>query len=47
MSTKDGKATLVHGINKKEIYQLELNVNNQERLEEVVVGCPVKIILIC
>ena len=46
MSTKDGKATLVHGINKKDVYQLELNLNNQERLEEVIEACPVKIITV-
>lgn len=44
MSTKDGKATLVHAIHKKEVYQLPLNANNDLGLQEVMEGCPVKII---
>ncbi len=44
MSTKDGKATLVNAIQKKEIYQLEENANNTRGLQEVIDACPVKII---
>ena len=44
MSTKDGKATLLHAVNKKGVYQLPVNANNQERLQEVLAACPVKII---
>lgn len=46
MSKKDGKATLLNSVNKKEVYLLGLNEIYREKLEEVVKGCPVKIIKI-
>jgi ferredoxin len=44
MSKKDGKATLVQSIVKKEIYQLALNEDDLDLSIEVEKACPVKII---
>ncbi len=44
MSKKDGKATLVQSIAKKEIYQLVINEGDKELSIEVEKACPVKII---
>lgn len=46
MSKKDGKATLLHSVNKKETYVSPLNEMHREKLEEVIKGCPVKVIKI-
>lgn len=46
MSRKDGKATLLNAVNKKETYVLHLNEMHREKLKEVVKGCPVKVIKI-
>lgn len=44
MSKKDGKAVLLHGINKKGVYQLEVPYDAIEVCEKVIEACPVKVI---
>ena len=46
MSKKDGKATLVQSIAKKEVFQLEIREADMELTIQVVKACPVKIIRI-
>lgn len=46
MSKKDGKATLLNATKKKDIYILELNEMHRDKTEEIIKGCPVKIIKI-
>lgn len=46
MSKKDGKATLLNAILKKEVHVLPLNEMHRPQLEQVIKGCPVKIIKI-
>ncbi len=44
MSKKDGKATLVQSISKKDVYQLVIREEDVEFSMEVAKACPVKII---
>lgn len=44
MSKKDGKATLVQSILKKDIYQLAINEADKYLSAEVEKACPVKVI---
>lgn len=44
MSKKDGKATLVQSILKKDIYQLAINEADKYLSVEVEKACPVKVI---
>ena len=44
MSRKDGKATLIGAIVKKEVYILEIGNLDQEQSKAVANACPVKII---
>lgn len=44
MSKKDGKAVLVHGINKRDVYQLEIRQDEVELSKKVVKACPINII---
>ncbi|HRN49212.1 MAG TPA: ferredoxin [Niabella sp.] len=44
MSKKDGKATLLNAVQKRETWVLPLNELHREKLEQVIVGCPVKVI---
>lgn len=44
MSKKDGKATLLNSIKKNDVFVRPLQEIHRERLEEVIKGCPVKII---
>ncbi|HRO85110.1 MAG TPA: ferredoxin [Niabella sp.] len=44
MSKKDGKATLLNAVQKRETWVLPLNEIHREKLEQVIVGCPVKVI---
>lgn len=46
MSRRDGKATLLNSIKKNEVSVLPLKEIYREKLEEVVKGCPVKVIKI-
>jgi ferredoxin len=46
MSRKDGKATLVNGELKKKVHLLELKEQHEEKIGEVIKGCPVRIIKI-
>jgi ferredoxin len=46
LSKKDGKATLVNSIVKKDVFLLAVNNNDQQKTEEVKRACPVKIIKI-
>jgi ferredoxin len=46
MSKKDGKAVLLYGIEKKEIYQLHIHETLVTRSNEVVDACPARIIKI-
>lgn len=46
MSKKDGKATLVNSIAKKEVYQLSIHELEHTQTIEVAKACPVKIIKI-
>ncbi len=46
MSKKDGKATLLNAVLKKEVHILHLNEMHRPQLEQVIIGCPVKIIKI-
>lgn len=44
MSKKDGKATLVQAIAKKEVYQLNVHAMDEVLALEVAIACPVKVI---
>lgn len=44
MSKKDGKAVLLHGIEKKEIYQLAIHHVAIEHSTEVAAACPARVI---
>lgn len=44
MSKKDGKATLVKSVSKKEIYQLEIPAEIVDFTKEVAKACPVSVI---
>lgn len=44
MSKKDGKATLVKGIGKKDVYILSIANVEIEKTQEVAEACPVRII---
>lgn len=44
MSKKDGKATLVKAIKKKEVFVLDLPFHLAEETKEVVKACPVRVI---
>lgn len=44
MSKKDGKATLLNAVQKRETWVLPLNEIHREKLDQVVKGCPVKVI---
>ena len=44
MSKKDGKATLIKGVRKKEVYVLELPADETEKTKEVALACPVRVI---
>lgn len=44
MSTKDGKATLVNAVQKREVYLLKVNNAVAEETEKIAHACPVKII---
>ena len=46
MSKKDGKATLIKAIEKKQVYVLTVNNMEPQQTEEVKNSCPVKIIKI-
>lgn len=46
MSKKDGKAVLLHGMEKKEIYQLSIHEILLQRATEVAEACPARIIKI-
>jgi len=46
MSNKDGKAVLVKGVQKKNVFVLPLAFNQQEQTRETAQACPVKIIRI-
>ncbi|OJU26128.1 MAG: hypothetical protein BGN92_00655 [Sphingobacteriales bacterium 41-5] len=46
MSKKDGKATLLNADLKKEVHILNLQEMHREKLEQVITGCPVKVIKI-
>ena len=44
MSKKDGKAVLLKGIQKKQVFVLALPAHEQEQAEQTAKACPVKII---
>ena len=44
MSKKDGKATLLQAVAKKDVFVLAVNDSVQQRTQEVARQCPVKII---
>jgi ferredoxin len=44
MSKKDGKATLVKGVGKNDVYILSITNTEIEKTQEVAVACPVRII---
>ncbi|MEI8060361.1 MAG: ferredoxin [Ferruginibacter sp.] len=46
MSKKDGKATLVKALGKKDVYVLSITSSERIRAHEVALVCPVKIIKI-
>jgi ferredoxin len=46
MSKKDGKATLVKGIGKKDVFILPVSNSMVERSKEIAIACPVRIIKI-
>ena len=46
MSKKDGKATLLNAVQKRDVQVLPLNEIYREKLERVITGCPVKVIKI-
>jgi ferredoxin len=46
MSKKDGKAVLLHAVEKKQIHQLELPPIFMDRSKEVMEACPARVIKI-
>lgn len=44
MSKKDGKATLLRAVSKKDVFVLPLQEAEHEQIQEVIKACPVKII---
>lgn len=46
MSKKDGKAVLVKGVQKKQVFVLALPPHEEEHTEQVAKACPVKVIRI-
>ncbi len=46
MSNKDGKATLVNASQKRHVYVLLLNEIYRHSLQQIIDGCPVKVIKI-
>lgn len=40
MSKKDGKATLIHSIQKKNVHQLAIHADDLPVVNEVIRGCP-------
>ena len=46
MSKKDGKATLLNGVGKKDLFILKVTADLQQRSAEIANACPVKIIKI-
>lgn len=44
MSKKDGKATLLNSIKKKEVFVLSVSNNFQQQTQDAARACPVKII---
>lgn len=44
MSKKDGKATLIKGVRKKEVFVLELPMAELDQTKEVALACPVRVI---
>ncbi len=44
MSKKDGKATLLGAAQKRDVHVLKLKEVYHEKLEQVIIGCPVKVI---
>lgn len=46
MSKKDGKATLLKSTAKKDVFVLSVSNTIQQRIQEVAIACPVKIIKI-
>jgi len=46
MSKKDGKATLIKGVGKKDVFVLSIPNDAVHRSKEVAVACPVRIIKI-
>jgi len=44
MSKKDGKATLLNGVGKKDLFILKVAADLQHRSTEIANACPVKII---
>lgn len=44
MSKKDGKATLIHAILKRDVHQLDIHHSQLEKALQVVEMCPVRII---
>ena len=46
LSKKDGKATLLHSTQKKNIFLLEISENLLQKTKDIADACPVKIIKI-
>jgi ferredoxin len=46
MSRKDGKATLVNAVNKKNVHVLPIHQHLQQASREVAAACPVRVIKI-
>jgi ferredoxin len=44
MSKKDGKAILLNGIGKKDLFILKIAPASQDKSEAIAIACPVKII---
>jgi ferredoxin len=46
MSKKDGKATLIKGVGKKDVFILPIPNSMVEQSREIAIACPVRIIKI-
>lgn len=44
MSKKDGKATLINGVRKKEVFVVVIATTALDRSKEIALACPVRII---
>lgn len=44
MSKKDGKATLINGVRKKEVFVVVIAATALDRSKEIALACPVRII---